>query len=193
MGGVSPQPPRLLCHQMSRPMAGRMGKAGSLSRGGGDGRDQSPRSRPEERSLDVLWSLRGRETQLSWRKRLPHWIPAPPSPAWGLSGTACGPERTEARPGLGARGWNCPSAQPGCKVGGWRPRQHRRPGGGRGAFSRSGPRRREAVGLISPVRCSVSPDASAGPHYRVTEPQRHPVSCHPLRCRASHWTLAPLR
>ena len=62
-GGVSTQSPRLLCHQVSRPMAGKTGKAGSLSRGGGDGKDQSPRSRPEERSLDVLWSLRGRETQ----------------------------------------------------------------------------------------------------------------------------------
>ena len=76
-GGVSTRSPRLLCHQVSRPTAGRMGKAGSLSRGGGDGKDQSPRSRPEERPLDVLCSLRGRETQLSWRKRLPHWIPDP--------------------------------------------------------------------------------------------------------------------
>ncbi|KAI4577034.1 hypothetical protein MJG53_004838 [Ovis ammon polii x Ovis aries] len=54
-----------------------MGQAGSLSRGGGDGKDQSPRSRPEERPFDVLCSLRGRETQLSWRKSLPHWTPDP--------------------------------------------------------------------------------------------------------------------
>lgn len=31
----------------------------------------------------------GRETQLSWRKSLPHWTPDP-EPGLGLSGTACG-------------------------------------------------------------------------------------------------------
>lgn len=172
----------------------------------GEGRVFVPRGRGREGPVPTLQAggaLFGRSVvppgqgdPVELEKAPPPLDPRPPSPAWGLSGTACGRERTVARPGPGARGWNCPSAQPGCKVGGWRPRQHRRPGGGRGAFSRSGPRRREAVWLISPVRCSVYPDVSAGPHRRITDPQRHPVSCHLLRCssnRASHWTLAPLR
>ncbi|DAA24890.1 TPA: hypothetical protein BOS_11380 [Bos taurus] len=82
----------------------------------GEGRVFVPRGRGREGPVPTLQAggaLFGRSVvppgqgdPVELEKAPPPLDPRPPSPAWGLSGTACGRERTVARPGPGARGWN---------------------------------------------------------------------------------------
>nr|XP_060165840.1 basic proline-rich protein-like [Globicephala melas] len=116
-GGVSPRPPRPLCHQVSLPMAGRMGKAGSLSRWGGEGKDQSPTLQAEG-SSDVLWPPPGQEDLAEEEKAPPTPEPRPPGPAWG----------GQRRRAHGGRDGNVLRVQPGRKV-------LKPPSGGRSSLS----------------------------------------------------------
>lgn len=146
----------------SKPADGRKNGAGRVFvlRGEGTGRT-SPRSRPEERPFDVLGVPSGAgETQLSGERALPldpRLRARPGAQRHGLRARHEQPGQDRARgPELSQRAAAARWADGG--------RGSAEGPGGRAAFSRSGPRRREAVWLISPVRCSVSPGVSAGPH-----------------------------